>query len=81
MTDQGGVLTTEELAGNVKDAHDLSSLHIFDEGYIWRVFGFRRNARGFQSSVEWGRGATICDAIIDLNRRLVAGPGTQRNLP
>lgn len=64
----------EQLAAAVKETYGLNSLHIFDEGAEWRVFGFRKETKGYQASVENGRGATIADALNDLSRRLAEGP-------
>lgn len=64
----------EARAEQVRQKHNLSSLHIFDRDGGWTVFGFRKEAKGFQASVESGHGQSISDAIKDLDARLVEGP-------
>ena len=67
--------TGVEVHANVlKKIYHLRSLHIFDEGDEWRVFGFRANAKGFNASVESGRGPSIHEALDDLDKRLKEGP-------
>jgi hypothetical protein len=67
-------VTPELLTVEVIGRHKLTSLHLFIEGRRWRVFGFRKDPKGYQASVENGSGATIIDAIENLNARLVEGP-------
>lgn len=64
----------EQMAAAIKGRHTLSGLHIFDIGTGWRVFGFRKDPKGYQASVENGSGATIRAALEDLDRRLIEGP-------
>lgn len=77
-------MTDEQLALEIKERHGLSSLHLFDSsiaGLEWRVFGYRRDAKGFQASVESGGGPTIREALDTLNERLTAGPIAKRHIP
>lgn len=72
-------MPTERMAMLVRDAHDLSSLHIFDEtkadGTLqWRVFGFKKDPKGFQASTENRGGPSINEALRDLDRRIKIGP-------
>lgn len=67
-------MTPEKYAEHVRETHRLSSFHIFDQEGKWRVFGFRRDAKGFQASVEDGEGVDILSALHDLDRRLIEGP-------
>jgi hypothetical protein len=67
--------TPEQLAADVRKRHGLSSLHLFETAALgWTVFGSRRDPKGFDASVESGRGATIADAIQSLDDRLRTGP-------
>lgn len=67
-------MTPEERAKEIANQHGLSSLHIFTDPKGWRVFGFRRDAKGYQASVEDGRGGTILAALDNLQDRLIEGP-------
>lgn len=73
-------MTPEELAFAIKLRHGLSSLHIFDEAGAWRVFGFRAPGP-FRASVEHGRGADICAALVNLDARLIEGPIHPKDSP
>lgn len=64
----------ETLAAKIKTKHALTTLHIFDQGGGWSVFGFRQNPKGYQASSEVGRGETIEVALQNLDARLVEGP-------
>lgn len=67
-------MTPEQFATQVQERHALTGLHIFTSEDGWRVFGFRKHAKGYQASVESGEGKTISDAISNLNERLIEGP-------
>lgn len=64
----------EPVWDDIKSRHKLTSLHIFSEPPIWRVFGFRNDPKGYQASVEQGGGATIVAALQNLDARLIEGP-------
>jgi hypothetical protein len=67
-------MTVEAIIAGIKQRHNLSSVHIFDDPGGWRIFGFRRGATGYQASAENGAGATIAAALAELDRRLTEGP-------
>ena len=62
--------STSELARR----HRLTGIHIFQSGDVWRVFGFRKDPKGYQASVESGEGPTISDALTNMDERLIEGP-------
>ena len=64
----------ELLVENIKKLWKLRSIHLFDEGKDWRVFGFRQNATGFNASVAEGFGPSIAEALKDLADSLAIGP-------
>lgn len=68
------IAPAESLARAIKQRWQLTGLHLFDVGESWRVFGFRKDPKGYQASVENGRGATIAAALADLDARLAEGP-------
>ena len=69
--------TLEMLASDIRQRHELSSLHLFTSdipGLEWRVFASRKDPRGYQASVESGGGKDILTALTTLDERLTAGP-------
>ena len=74
-------MMNERHCADIKAFHGLSGLHIFDTDRGWVVFGFRRNAEGFQASAESGHGETIQQALSDLNNRLHEGPVHKKGGP
>jgi hypothetical protein len=64
----------ESYAAAIIQRHGLTNLHLFTERGKWRVFGFRKDPKGYQASVENGAGQTIRDAISNLDARLIEGP-------
>lgn len=60
----------EHYAANIEATHALSSMHIFKQGDMWRVFGSRKLPTGVQASVEEGRGADIYACLENLDARL-----------
>jgi hypothetical protein len=66
-------VTLEQQIADVMKRHQLSSVHIFT-GAGWRAFGFRTDPKGFEASAESGEGATIAEAISNLDARLAEGP-------
>lgn len=54
----------------------LSSVHIFDDSGWgkWRVFAFRKNAKGFNASCAEGWGDNIKECLVDLADSLKIGP-------
>ena len=73
-------MTIEQLSDEIRQRHNIRSLHIFAREEGWRVFAARGDAK-FQASVEEGRGDTIHAALTNLNERLVAGPINRGELP
>lgn len=73
----------EDFAAAVRKKHGLATLHFFeqDEGLRWIVFGHRTNAKAFQESVGSGGGATLLEALENLDARLTAGPINKPKLP
>ena len=67
-------MSADRKAGVIMARHKLTSLHIFTADAGWRVFGFRKDAVGYEASVENGRGNTIENALAHLDRRLGEGP-------
>lgn len=69
-------MTIEQQSKTIIAKWKLSTLHLFigDEYGCYRVFGFRKTARGFNASVAEGFGDTISDAIADLDDSLKIGP-------
>ena len=51
------------------------------DGLRWRIFGSRRNAKGFQESVLNGAGETIDAAVESLITRAEAGPIAKPYVP
>lgn len=70
----------ESLAAEIRKRHALTNLHIFTVDDRWRVFGFRKDPKGFQASVENGDGETVVAALHDLDRRLKLGPVRARQI-
>lgn len=71
----------EPLAAEIKERHGLTSFHIFDQEGSWRVFGFRKDTKGYQASVENGSGPNIVDALNNLDARLIEGPIHEKAAP
>ncbi len=67
-------MTPEDLAQRCIEKHRLKHIHFFAEDGLWRAFGARTNARGFQESHADEKGKTIAEAIAALDRRLTLGP-------
>jgi hypothetical protein len=67
-------MTNEALTKRVMRHHRLTSIHLFTKPDGWRCFGFRRDAKGFDASVENGDGETIAAAIEDMDQALTEGP-------
>lgn len=67
-------MSAEMIASEIKLRHRLTSLHIFDQDGQWLVFGFRKEQSGLAASVENGQGATIIDALRNLDARFIEGP-------
>ena len=64
----------EAAGAEVAARHRLTSLHLFTAQGVWRIFGFRKDAKGYEASVESGEGGSILEAIENLNARLIEGP-------
>ena len=66
----------EAVANEIRQRHNLTGLHIFNNvpDGEWRVFGFRADPKGYQASVESGRGPTIEAALAHMDARLIEGP-------
>lgn len=74
MTKEYSDEAPEPICDEIRKRHGLTGFHIFADGDVWRVFGFRNDPRGYQASVEQGRGATIAACLKDLDDNLIAGP-------
>jgi|HubBroStandDraft_3_1064219.scaffolds.fasta_scaffold142490_2 hypothetical protein len=70
----------EALSTEISQRHKLTGIHLFKSGDQWRVFGFRKDPKGYQASVERGEGATITDAIANMDQRLIDGPAWLQKL-
>jgi hypothetical protein len=64
----------EEMTQHVIEKHGLKHIHFFAEKGLWRAFGARTNANGFQESVADASGESITQAVMALDRRLTLGP-------
>lgn len=77
-------MTLEKKIYEMQEKYGLTTVSFFTsdiEGLRWRVFGSRRNAKGYQESVLSGGGNTIDAAIENWIARAEAGPIDKPHVP
>lgn len=77
-------MTLEKKIYELQERYGLTTVSFFTsdiEGLRWRIFGSRRNAKGFQESVLSGGGNTIDEAVESITVRAAAGPIAKPHVP
>jgi hypothetical protein len=77
-------MTLEKKIYELQGRYGLTTVSFFTSDLPfprWRVFGSRRNAKGFQESVLSGGGAIIDAALESLIERAEAGPINKPYVP